>query len=58
MYCASSTNIADFQQTTNDTGKTQILTVKTKGKVTMDDVVYADKYPEHYEDIHKNARSV
>lgn len=32
--------------------------VDAEGKVTMDDVVYADKYPEHYEDIHKNARSV
>jgi hypothetical protein len=34
-WSSSSTNIADFQQTTNDTGKTQILTVKTKGKVTI-----------------------
>ena len=32
--------------------------VDEKGQVTMDDVVYADKYPEHYEEIEKNARRV
>ena len=31
--------------------------VDAEGKVTMDDVIYADKYPQHYDEMHRKARN-